>query len=618
MKGVGGSLGLLVFAVSSLAAAPAVTKVEPPNWWANHAINPVRLLIRGSALEGASVSAPPGFSASRVSINERGSYLFVDLTIPAGTAPGSYPLHIKTAEGEVDAPFTIESPLSPEGRFAGFSPDDVIYLIMVDRFANGDTSNDNPAISRGLFDRRNSHLYHGGDFQGIIDHLPYLKSLGVTAIWITPIYDNTNEPNILQKANGLPSADYHGYGTIDYYAVEEHFGTMALLRELVDQAHSYSIKVIQDQVANHVGPYHPWVKDPPKATWFHGTAAEHTNETWQIWSIPDPHASADLKSRVLDGWFANVLPDMNQEDPDVARYEIQNALWWIGMAGFDGIRQDTLPYVPRTFWRNWSAVLKQQYPNLRVVGEVFDRDPAVTSFFQSGVRQYDGVDSGIDSVFDFPSYFAMRDVFAAGKPIDTLAKVIAKDRFYAHPDLLVPFLGNHDVKRFMSEPGANAAQLKLAFTYLLTTRGIPEIYYGDEIGMRGGDDPDNRRDFPGGWKDNAESAFPPDARTGERKTIFNYVQKLIALRKQLSPLRRGKFVDLGVTDDTWVFARTNADEEVLVVFNNGTTPENVRITGAQDGNFTGQLGNAGALSILRGKGTVHLPAHAAEIFVSAK
>ncbi len=595
-------------------AAPAVTKAEPPSWWADHTINPIRMLIHGSGLTGARVEAASGFTASDVWVNAAGTYLLCDMKIPAGVRPGSYPMEIRTREGTATAPFRIEAPLSAEGRFQGFSQDDVIYLIMVDRFANGDPSNDDPAISRGLFGRANSHFYHGGDFQGIIDHLPYLKSLGITAIWITPIYDNTNQPNVQQRAHGQAIADYHGYGTVDYYGVEEHFGTMESLRKLVDAAHAQGIKVIQDQVANHVGPYHPWVKDEPKPTWFHGTASEHVNETWQIWSLPDPHASGDLKRRVLDGWFANVLPDMDQEDADVARYEIQNALWWVGMAGFDGIRQDTLPYVPRTFWREWSAALKRQYPKLRAVGEVFDGNPVVPAFFQGGVKQFDGIDSGIDSVFDFPNHFGMRAVFAEGKPMENLAKTMAEDRLYANANVLVPFLGNHDVARFISEPGANATQLKLAFTYLLTMRGTPEIYYGDEIGMRGGDDPDNRRDFPGGWTGDAQNAFEAAGRTAEQSAIYDYVRKLIALRTKSSALRRGSFVDLGVTEKTWVFARTSAAETVIVAFNNGAAAETITVRYPQDGEFRGHFGVADGLSIREGQGTVELPGRSVEIF----
>jgi hypothetical protein len=285
-----------------------VTKVEPPNWWADYSINPVRLLILGSGLTGATISASSGLSASAVRVNATGTYLFVDVTIPRTAQPGPYPLQIRTSDGTVNVPFEIDAPLSSAGRFQGFSPDDVIYLIMPDRFANGDPSNDDPAISQGLFDRNNARFYHGGDLQGIIDHLGYLRELGVTALWLTPVYDNTNQLNQLQAVRGQPVTDYHGYGTIDYYGIDEHLGDLHLLRKLVDDAHRAGMKVIQDQVANHVSPYHPWVTDPPEPTWFHGTTSHHLNETWQIWTLPDPHASIELRRAVLEGWFNNVLP----------------------------------------------------------------------------------------------------------------------------------------------------------------------------------------------------------------------------------------------------------------------------------------------------------------------
>jgi glycosidase len=480
--------------------------------------------------------------------------------------------------------------------------------IMPDRFANGDKSNDDPEISRGLFDPTDPRRYHGGDLQGVIDRLPYLKSLGITAIWLTPVYDNVNKPNAQQAVNGKPIADYHGYGAVDYYGVEEHFGNMTLLKKLVDDAHGMGLKVIQDQVANHVGPAHPWVIDSPKPTWFHGTAAQHTNETWQIWNLSDAHSTEALKHKVVDGWFANILPDMNQEDPDVARYEIQNALWWVGMTGFDGIRQDTLPYVPRTFWHDWSAALHKQYPNLRMVGEVFDQNPAVPSFFQGGAVR-DGVDSGVDSVFDFPTFYAIRDVFAHGKDIDGLAKVLAEDRLYPNAPALVPFEGNHDVMRFMSEPGATAEGLKLAFAYLLTTRGTPEIYYGDEIGMTGGDDPENRHDFPAGDHSDNE--------------IFRYVQKLLQIRAQLEPLRKGTLTSVALDSKTWVYAREYKSEKVLVALNNSGEAAEIDVSGSiADGeDYSPVLLPGNPLPLLyqlqlgkNQQGVISLPAHSAAIF----
>jgi glycosidase len=580
------SRSLLLLCSVCAVAAPVVTKVEPPNWWVHQTLNPLQLLIHGTGLNGATIAAPNCLSVRNVHANDKGTYLFADVAIGKSCKPGDYPLTIKTSDGTATAPFRIDDPLPSEGRFQGFSSDDVIYLIMPDRFANGDKSNDDPEISKGLFDPSNPRRYHGGDFQGIIDRLPYLKSLGITAIWMTPVYDNSNKAN--------PTADYHGYGAVDYYGVEEHFGDLALLKKLVDQAHAMGLKVIQDQVANHVGPAHPWVDDPPTPTWFHGTAAMHTNETWQIWNLQDAHSTAELKRKVTDGWFADILPDMNQEDPDVARYEIQNALWWVGVAGFDGIRQDTLPYVPRAFWHDWSAAIHNQYPKLRMVGEVFDSDPAIPSYFQGGMVR-DGIDSGVDSVFDFPTYYAIRDVFAHGKDMDTLAKVLAKDWLYPNASALVPFEGNHDVMRFMSEPGATVDGLKLAFTYLLTTRGTPEIYYGDEIGMTGGDDPDNRHDFPTG--DHADNE------------IFRYVQKLLHLRAELEPLRRGPFTSISVNAKTWVYSR----DSLLVALNNSADAADIVIQ-FTDGDYLPRLGSSETLHVKDGTGRIHLSPHSSELF----
>jgi glycosidase len=590
----------LILVACAAFAAPTVTKVEPPNWWPGHTLNPVRVLIRGTDLTGATVKAT-GLKTSNVRVNEAGTYLMVDVEIPRKAKVGSYPLQIHTGVGDIQADFRLDPPLDPAGRFQGFGADDVIYLIMPDRFANGDKTNDDPAISKGMFDRKKSRYYHGGDLQGIIDHLPYLKSLGVTAIWITPVYDNTNRLNQQQAVGGQGITDYHGYGAIDYYGVEEHFGTLELLRKLVDEAHGQGIKVIQDQVANHVGPAHPWVTNPPKPTWFHGTAAKHVNETWQVWGVTDSGASEKLKRDVLDGWFVNILPDMNQDDPDVARYEIQNALWWVGMTGFDGIRQDTLPYVPVAFWKQWSAALHKQYPKLRAVGEVFDGDPAVPSFFQG---------SAVDTVFDFPTYFNIRDVFAKGASFETAAKTLAKDRYYQDPNSLVTFLGLHDVARFMNEPGATVAKLKMAFTYLLTVRGTPMIYYGDEIGMPGGDDPDCRRDFPGGWKEDARNAFEQSGRTADEQEVFGYVQRLLALRAKIPALQNGKFEDLAVTEKTWAFAR---GDSTVIVMNNGNEAADVTVPFA-DGVYVGQLAPS-ELRVSGGTGTVRIAGHSAELFV---
>ncbi len=536
----------LLFAYACLLAGapPRVLKVEPPNWWPGHSIHPVRLLIHGSGFEGARVDAgDSGLEIGLTQVNARGIYLFVDVGIPAGAQPRPVSLTVTTAEGAATIPFEISAPLPRAGRFQGFSADDVIYLIMPDRFASGD-----PSVSHALVDRAKPRYYHGGDFQGIIDHLPYLKSLGVTALWLKPWYDNVNHLNSKETYGGEEITDYHGYGAVDFYGVEEHFGDLGKLRRLVDAAHSLGIRIIQDQVTNHSGPYHPWVEDSPTPTWFNGTVAKHLENAWQTWTLADPYSPEPMRRETLEGWFIDILPDLNQNDPEVARYLIQNTLWWAGVTGLDGIRQDTWLYVPRPFWRDWMAAIKREYPAMRVVGEVLDGDPALVSFFAGGRPQYDGIDTGVDSLFDFPAFFQIRHAFAQGKSIRAVASMLSHDRLYPDPGRLVTFLGLHDVGRFMSEPGATVDGLKLAWTFLMTSHGIPMIYYGDEIGMRGGNDPDNRRDFPGGWRGDQRNAFARAGRTADEQAVFQHLQKLLAVRSANDCLRRGRMVNLLAND----------------------------------------------------------------------
>ena len=623
MRSVRNRLLLLIGVTAGLAAAPPdVIKVEPPGWWIGHSINPVRLLIRGHNLIGArAIPSGAGIAAGSTRVNAAGTSAFVDVVIARNAKPGAHPLRIVTAGGEAGAPFEVLSPLPREGRFQGFSPDDVIYLIMPDRFSDGDPSNDDPAVSRGMWDRLKPRYYHGGDFQGIIDHLPYLKDLGVTAIWLNPVYDNVNHLNEREQDQGQAITDYHGYGAVDYYGVEEHFGTLGQFRELVDAAHRLGIKVIQDQVANHTGPYHPWVKDPPMPDWFHGTEAHHLPNTWQTWTLVDPHATAELRQATLDGWFIDILPDLNQDNEEVARYLIQNTLWWVGISGLDGIRQDTLPYVPRRFWRDWMAAIKREYPNLRVVGEMFDGDPAMVSFFQGGRARFDGVDSGVDTVFDFPTFYTIRHAFAEGKPVRDVAVMTGHDYLYPNASLLVTFLGLHDVSRFMNEEGATAQGLDLAFTFLLTARGIPMIYYGDEIGMRGGGDPDNRRDFPGGWQEDTRNAFTAAGRTPEEQGIWEHVRRLTRVRGELAPLRHGSMTNLCVNDQSYGFARSSSEGAVVVLINNSAEAVDVScdlspLHPSEGASLTDRLGEAPGLRVAGGKVQARFPGRSAGIYLA--
>jgi glycosidase len=601
------------------AAPPEVLKVEPPSWWPGHSIDPVRLLVRGRNLAGAEVTGPE-LTTGPVKVNAAGTYLFVDVTIDRQATPGPRALDLRTPGGKAKVPFEILAPLPREGRFQGFSPDDVVYLLMPDRFANGAAANDDPPASKGLLDRKRARYYHGGDLAGVIERLPYLKDLGVTAIWLNPWYDNVDHRNERETYDGQAITDYHGYGAVDFYAVEEHLGDLATLRAMVDRAHALGLKVIQDQVANHSGPYHAWVKDPPTPTWYYGTRERHLANTWQTWTLHDPHATPEMQKATLEGWFIDVLPDLNQDDPEVARYTLQNTLWWVGVSGLDGIRQDTLPYVHRRFWKEWMAAIRKEHPALRVVGELFDGDPALVSFYQGGVARFDGIDSGVDTLFDFPLYFRIRDAFAKGGSLREVAMMLARDHLYRDASSLVTFLGLHDVPRFMNEPGATIAGLKSAFTFLATARGTPLVYYGDEVAMPGGGDPDNRRDFPGGWKEDARNAFERTGRTADEESVHAHLTALLALRRATPALRRGRTVNLQVADKTWVYARVLDGRSAVVALNTGSARAALDVPAGPAGLADGapledRLGSGAEAKVEGGRLRLSLPPASSAVFV---
>ena len=611
----------LTLACTAVAAqsAPSVTKVEPPNWWAGHSINPVRVLLRGRGFQGARVEAVgAGLQVGLVRVNAAGTYLFVDVLIDRQAQAGRRALRVTTPAGSTETPFEILEPLARANRFQGFSPDDVLYLIMIDRFADGDAKNNDPAESRGLYNRAHKFRYHGGDLQGVINRLPYLKDLGITAIWLTPWYDNVNHPDEIEKKENDTTTGFHGYGAIDFYGVEEHFGTLLKLRELVEEAHKIGIKVIQDQVANHTGPYHPWVEDSPTPTWYNGTRARHLKNVFQTWVLHDPRGEPQIKRETMEGWFLDFLPDLNQADEEVRRYLIQNTLWWIGTTGLDGIREDTWQYVPNAFWRDWMAAIKREYPLFRVVGEVKDGDVVHVSFFQGGQVRFDGVDSGLDSLLDFPLFYPIRHAFAEGKDVREIAQTLSKDSLYTNPDMLVTLLGGHDDGRFMSEKGASIAGLKLAHTFLLTTRGVPQLYYGDEIAMEGADEPTTRRDFPGGFPGDARNAFTRQGRNAAEQDLFEHVRRMARLHAELEPLRRGALVNLHVAAQQYAYARVTDRASVVIVINNDTKPAafefDVSPARLADGaRLTDRLDVTQDVRVAGGKVKVSLPARSASV-----
>ncbi|MGI8788211.1 MAG: alpha-amylase family glycosyl hydrolase [Pyrinomonadaceae bacterium] len=617
---------ILFLVVFAHAQSPTVEKVEPPNWWAGATVNPVRVLIRGKNLTGAKVEAASGeIKVSNPKTSANGDYLFVDVEIKKSAQVGNYPIKITTAKGMTNAPFGIFSPVARTGNFQGFTPDDVIYFLLPDRFSDGDESNNDPQKSKGLYDRAKGRFYHGGDLQGVIDKLPYIKSLGATAIWTTPVYDNNDKLDYKESyadENGVkqPTTGYHGYGAVDFYSVDEHLGDMAKLRELVEKAHALGIKVIQDEVVNHTSPHHVWANDPPTATWLNGTPENHLNNNWQKWTAMNPRATFQTQARNIDGWFVDLLPDINQHDPEAEKYLIQNTLWWLANTGFDSIRMDTLPHVPRTFWEKWMTALKREYPNVNVLGELFDGDPALLAYFQGGRRGSDGVDTKIDTLFDYGLFNPLRAAFAGGQPIRGVSQMFAHDWLYPNPNVLATFIGNHDMLRFMSEKGATVEGLKMAQTLIMTSRGTPILYYGDEIAMRGEGDPDNRKDFPGGFAGDARNAFTEKDRTTEENDVWNHVALLGKLRQQLLPLREGKSLDLLDEEQQTAYARVTENQAVLMVFNNDTKPSEVSFDVSMIKPFgtnsvlTDRLGVVPDVKIENGKIKLMMPARTAGIF----
>jgi glycosidase len=545
---------------------PLIHKIEPPNWWVNYT-PALTLLLTGENLSGARVESPTqGLTVLGAEASANGRYLFVHLHLSSDLSPATVPLQLTTSAGSTTVALPLLARADSRGRFEGFSRDDVIYLIMPDRFADGDPSNDRPADSNGAgsevakYDRSNPMAYHGGDMTGIREHLGYLHDLGVTTLWLTPVWKNTD-------------SDYHGYHVVDFYALDDHMGSMAEYRGLVADAHRLGMKVLIDYVVNHTGPHHPWANDPPTPTWFHGTPAHHLEPAYTFTGLVDPHASPREYLHTLDGWFAGKLPDLNPDDPALALYLAQNAMWWTEIAQLDGFRLDTFPYSTRQFWSGWHERLRQvypqfDYPQIMDIGEVSDSDSTITSFFEGGRKQFDGIDSGLATVFDFPLSQALREVVIKGAPMGKIVDVLRHDELYPHPETLVTFIGNHDQERFVSEKDSSPAKLKAAFGLLLTLRGIPQIYSGDEIALPGGADPDNRRDFPGGFPGDRRNAFTASGRTPEEQDVFAYVQSLLALRKNHPALRTGKQWHIGWDNTYYAFLRELPAEKLLVVYNN--------------------------------------------------
>lgn len=524
-------------AAASWAQAPRIDKIDPPGWWSG--LPDPMLLVHGEGLQGAQFRLRGNdVQLERTQASANGHWAFLWLKTKQA-APQTIWLTASNKDGHVRRAYVLAARSSNPHAHAGFSSADVLYLIMPDRFADGNQANDEPGD-----DRKAARGWHGGDLAGIEQHLDYLQQLGVTAVWTTPVASNA----------GMRQS-YHGYAATDLYAVDPHLGTLKDYQNLSAALHARGMKLVIDLVPNHIGVKHPWVLDPPAPDWLHGTLEHHRITKGDFEALVDPHAPRRDWNDVTTGWFTNAMPDLNQENPLVARYLIQNALWWIETANLDGIRLDTFPYVDRAFWQQFHAALHSVYPHMTTVGEVFNRDAEVTSYFAGGIA-HRGIDTGLDTPFDYPMYFTLRDVLNHGKPMTELAQLLRQDALYPHPERLVTFIGNHDTPRFLTDADGSVPKLKLALGMITTLRGMPQLYYGDPIGMQGGADPDNRHDFPGGFAGDVQNAFSKAGRTATQQDIFAWASGMLALRQSHAALKTGEQQDLFANDDVFAFVRT--------------------------------------------------------------
>ena len=548
--------------------APCIERIDPPNWWTGFP-DPM-LLVRGTNLKQASFAVTgTGVNLTRTQVSHNGHWAFLWLDTKSAS-PQTLQIAASNDRGRAHTEFVLAERSRDPQAHAGFSSKDAMYLIMTDRFADAAAAPDPPTD-----DRTAPRGWHGGDFAGIESHLGYLKKLGITALWTTPVV-----------SNGAMPESYHGYAATDLYAVDSHFGTISDYRHLSDALHARGMKLVVDLAPNHIGVEHPWVHDPPASDWFHGTLEHHLAAQHDFYRLTDPHAPRQAWQAITDGWFTDAMPDLNQENPLVAQYLIQNALWWVETANIDGIRLDTFPYVDRTFWHDYHTALHSVYPHLTTVGEIFHRDPQVTSFFAGGVTR-NGIDTGLDTPFDFPLFFTLRDVLAHDKPMTELADVLRQDALYPHPERLVTFIGNHDTTRFITEAGGSVPRLKLALALILTLRGMPLIYSGDEIGMPGGKDPDDRRDFPGGFAGDLHNAFKQAGRTAEEQETFQWTSGLLAYRANHAELETGIQQNMFADADAFAFVRSansngcapdRSTQRLLIVANKSTQGKVVELS----------------------------------------
>ena len=549
---------LQLFLINIILSAQSfrVNKVEPPNWWVNHPYNKIQLMIYGeNLLKSKIISLNKDIIIEKIT-RQSSNYLLLSIVINKEADAKKYQFLISDSNFCDTINFPVNKRKFTSNSPKGFNQKDVIYLIFPDRFVNGDSSNDFLFNDKEEFEFGSLNGRHGGDIAGMINKLDYLKDLGITTIWSTPMLEN----NMYMS--------YHGYAATDLYKIDPRFGSNDLYFDFVKESHERGLKVIMDHVSNHIGINHIWCKIPPTESCFNGDINEHLSSNHNKIAFLDPYADMETKLQNEQGWFTNYMPDLNQKDPLLAKYLIQNTIWWIESSGIDGIREDTYPYNNQEFMSDWAKTILSIYPNFNIVGEVWKGESAFLAKYQTKSLFPREFDSNLPVVTDF----ALRDMLvgylSGDKNLYDIYQLLAQDFIYSNPNNLLVFLDNHDVDRAMFAANSNLNKFKIALTLILTTRGIPQLFYGTEIGLKGGGHHGLIREpFPGGFEKNGKNAFNPEGRDSIEINIFNFVQKLLLLRKNYQILNEGNFLHYPPNNNLYVYKKILEDKEILIALN---------------------------------------------------
>ena len=556
----------LPLAGAQAAQAAAIEHMEPPFWWAGMHDRRLQLMVHGRGIADLEpVLDYPGVRIERVTRVANRNYLFLDLEIAADAKAGSFPIDFRGQGRSASYTYRLLERAPGSAARAGFDTKDAIYQLMPDRFANGDTKNDSVDGLPDRLDRKLGHGRHGGDIQGMIDHLDYIAGLGFTQLWPTPLVEND-----------MKAASYHGYAATDHYKIDPRYGSNDDFVRLAREAKRHGMGVIQDVVLSHIGINHWWMKDMPTPDWInHGGKFVPTQH--HRTAVQDPYAAQEDADNFTTGWFSPGMPDMNQTNPLVATYLIQNNIWWIEYAGLSGLRIDTFGYSDGAFLSEYTRRLMAEYPHLNLVGEEWSKLPAVVAHWQRGKANFNGYTSSMPSMMDFPLTEAMRTALADHKGqniFNDVYETLSLDYLYPDPKRLVLFEGNHDMARIYSVVGEDLGRWKMDIAFLMTMPRIPHLYTGDEILMTSEtkfrDDNSYRHDFPGGWAGDKVNAFTGAGLTARQKEAQDFVRKLVNWRKNTPVIHDGKLMHYGPQENSYVYFRYDGKKKVMVALNANT------------------------------------------------